>query len=101
MASGSKPPTKKRLLFLRRMTSSGFGGSESVILDLLKAIDYKTNIVFLASSTEVFLNLVPDLNLPVTCLPLTAPFTGGFFRMFISWIRYLKRLGPDKIILAE
>ena len=39
--------------------------------------------------------------MPVTCLPLTAPFTGGFFRMFISWIRYLIRLRPDKIILAE
>lgn len=101
MASGSKPPTKKRLLFLRRMTSYGFGGSESVILDLLKAIDYETNIVFLASSTDVFSNLVTDLKLPVTCLPLAAPFTGGFFRMFISWIRYLMRLGPDKIILAE
>lgn len=83
------------------MTSSGFGGVEVVILELFKAIDYETTIVFLASSVDVFSNLLTDLKLPVTCLPLTAPFTGGFFRMLISWIRYLKRLRPDKIILVE
>ena len=44
MPSHNKP-TKKRLLFLRRTAS--FGGSESVIVDLLKAIDYETNIVLL------------------------------------------------------
>ena len=95
----NKPSNKNRLLFLRRTT--GFGGSEIVILDLLKAIDYEKNIVFLASPVDVFSNLLTDLKLPVTTLPLTASFTGGFFRKFFSWIRYLLRLDPDKIILAE
>jgi glycosyltransferase involved in cell wall biosynthesis len=99
LTSDSKPSIKKRLLFLRRTTS--FGGSEIVILDLLKAIDYETTIVFLASTVDVFSKLITDLKLPVKCLPLTAPFTGGFFRMFISWMSYLIRLRPDKIILAE
>jgi glycosyltransferase involved in cell wall biosynthesis len=101
MPSDSRPSTKKRLLFLRRMASSEFGGSEIVILELFKAIDYETNIVFLASSVDVFSNLLTNLKLPVTCLPLTAPFTGGFFRMLGSWIRYLMSVRPDKIILAE
>jgi glycosyltransferase involved in cell wall biosynthesis len=99
MLSDSKPSGKKRLLFMRRTAS--FGGSEIAILDLLKAIDYETNVVLLASPVDVFSNIVTDLKLPVTCLPLTAPFTGGFLRMFISWIRYLILLRPDKIILAE
>jgi glycosyltransferase involved in cell wall biosynthesis len=99
LPSKSKPSTKKRLLFLRRTTS--FGGSEVVILELLKAIDYETTIVFLASTVDVFSKLLVDLKLPVECLPLEAPFTGGFFRMFISWMSYLMRLRPDKVILAE
>ena len=91
--------TKQRLLFVRRTT--GFGGSEVVILDLLKAIDYEENSVFLASPVDVFSQLLADRKLPVVCLPLTAPFTAGFFRMFVSWMRYLRRHRPNKIILAE
>jgi glycosyltransferase involved in cell wall biosynthesis len=97
--SDPKPSTKKRLLFVRR--TIGFGGSEVVILDLLKAIDYEANIVFLATPVDVFSQLLTDLKLPVICLPLTAPFAGGFFRLFVSWIGYLRRCRPDKIILAE
>lgn len=99
MSSEPKLPAKKRLLFLRK--TAVLGGSETVILDLLKAIDYETNSVFLATPADVFTNLLRELKLPVTCLPLTATFTGGYFRVFISWVRYLKRLRPDKIILAE
>lgn len=105
MLSGSLTPSdsqesgKTRLLFLRRTVS--FGGSEIVILDLLKAIDYETNTVLLSCPADVFSHALKELKLPVTCLPLTAPFTGGFVRMFISWIRYLICLRPDKIILAE
>src|SRR5215831_15700975 len=94
-----KASTKQRLLFVRRTT--GFGGSEVVILDLLKAIDYEENSVFLASPVDVFSQLLADRKLPVVCLPLTALFTGGFFRMFVSWMRYLRRHRPNKIILAE
>jgi glycosyltransferase involved in cell wall biosynthesis len=97
--SDSGQSDKTRLLFLRRTAS--FGGSEIVILDLLKAIDYETNTVLVACPVDVFANPLKELKLPVTCLPLTAPFTGGFVRMFISWIRYLMLLRPDKIILAE
>lgn len=97
--SDSQESGKTRLLFLRRTAS--FGGSEIVILDLLKAIDYETNTVLLSCPADVFSHALKELKLPVTCLPLTAPFTGGFVRMFISWIRYLICLRPDKIILAE
>jgi len=78
-----------------------FGGSETVILDLLKRIDYETNSVLLASHADVFTEAVRDLELPVTCLPLTADFTGGYLHVFVSWLQYLQRLRPDKIILAE
>ncbi len=97
--SDSQESGKTRLLFLRRTAS--FGGSEIVILDLLKAIDYETNTVLLSCPADVFSHALKELKLPVTCLPLTAPFTGGFVRMFISWIWYLICLRPDKIILAE
>jgi glycosyltransferase involved in cell wall biosynthesis len=90
---------KKRILFLRRLTS--FGGSEIVILNLLKAVDYETTLVWLASSRDGFSQHCAALRLPVICVPLTAPFNGGFVRMFVSWLRYLRRLRPDKIILAE
>ena len=94
-----KPESKKRLLFLHRPTA--FGGSEIVILNLLKAIDYKTTTVFLASPVDVFSKILGDLQLPVTIVPLTAPFNGKFAGSFISWLRYLRLLRPDKIILAE
>jgi glycosyltransferase involved in cell wall biosynthesis len=94
-----KRSTKKRLLFLRRTAS--FGGSELVILNLLKAIDYQTTIVSLASTVDVFSKPLTDLKLPVTSLPLTPPFAGKFSSLLISWIQYLTRLRPDKIILAE
>ena len=68
---------------------------------LLKAIDYETNSVFLATPVDVFSKIVSDLSLPVTCLPLTAAFSGGFVRVLISWMLFLRRLRPDKIILAE
>ncbi len=99
MGSGVKPARKKRLLFLNRPTA--FGGSEIVILNLLKAIDYKTTTVFLASPVDVFSKIIGDLRLPVTILTLTAPFNGKFFSTFISWLRYLMSLHPDQIVLAE
>ncbi len=97
--SSDGPSNKKRLLFISRTT--GFGGSEVVILDLLKAIDYEKHIVFLASPADVFSNILSDLKLPVRCLPLTLPRDGEFVHMFFSWIRYFTRLRPDKIIVAE
>lgn len=90
---------KKRLLILRRLTS--FGGSEVVILDLLKAINYETTAVLLASSRDELLTRCADLKLPVTCVALTAPFGGGYICMCASWLRYLRGLRPDTIILAE
>ena len=90
---------KTRVLFLRRTTA--FGGSEMVILNLLKAIDYERTIVSIASPVDVFSKLLKDLKLPVRCLPLTAPFAGNFCRAFFAWISYFVPLRPDKIILAE
>lgn len=90
---------KTRVLFLRRLTS--IGGSEAVILELLKAIDYETTRVLLASSKDGFSAQCADLGLPASCLPLTARFSGGCVRMLMSWLRYLISLQPDKIILAE
>ncbi len=71
------------------------------MLNLLKAIDYETTAVFFASPVDVFSKILSDLQLPITILPLTAPFNGRFFGTFISWLRYLMPLRPDKIILAE
>src|SRR5579863_8617542 len=95
ISADSQRSNKKRLLFISR--TIGFGGSEIVILDLLKAIDYEKHVVFLASAADVFSRILADLKLPVSCLPLTLPREGGFVRMFFSWIRYFTRLRPDKI----
>jgi glycosyltransferase involved in cell wall biosynthesis len=86
-------------LFLLR--PSALGGSEIVILNLLKAIDYETTTVFLSSPVDVFSQILNDLQLPVKILNLTAPFSGRIFDTFVSWLRYLRPLRPDKIILAE
>src|SRR6185437_6777224 len=63
--------------------------------------DYKTTTVFLACRDDIFSKILSDLQLPVTLLPLTAPFNGKFFGTLVSWLRYLMPLRPDKIILAE
>src|SRR6266478_3390244 len=90
MPSDKVGSAKKRLLFLHRTTA--FGGSEIVILNLLKAIDYETTSVLLASPIDLFSDILRDLKLPVTVLPITASFNGKFFGMFISWLRYLMPL---------
>jgi glycosyltransferase involved in cell wall biosynthesis len=95
----TKRSKKTRLLFVRRTTA--FGGSEIVILDLLKEIDYQNNEVFLASPVNVFSSVLAELKLPVTFVPVTVPFTGGFLKVFFSWVSYLRRQGSNKIILAE
>jgi glycosyltransferase involved in cell wall biosynthesis len=92
-------PAKTRILFLRKTTE--FGGSEAVLLELLKAIDYTTSSVYFASSVDVLSSYCTKLHLPVTCVPLTAAFDGSFLGVFISWLRYFARIAPDKIILAE
>jgi glycosyltransferase involved in cell wall biosynthesis len=92
-------PPPSRLLFLRKTDS--FGGSEVVILNLLSRIDYDKAAVTVASSIDVFSNALTSLKLPVKVALLTAPFNGGFARMFTAWVRYLVRLRPDKIVLAE
>lgn len=90
---------KQRLLFLRR--TSSFGGADVLILDLLKGIDYRANGVCLASSADYFSRFIRDSQLPVECVPITASFDGGFCRVLASWARYLRRLRPDKIVIAE
>jgi glycosyltransferase involved in cell wall biosynthesis len=92
--------TKQRLLFVRKTTTET-GGADIVILDLLKGIDYETNVVSIATQVDVFSHVLVDYRLPVKSVPLTAPFVGTFPGMFMSWIRYFVRLCPDKIVLAE
>lgn len=94
-----KSLSKSRVLFLRKTDS--FGGSEFVIVNLLTAIDYQKVAVTVASPVDVFSEAVTKLKLPVKTTMLTAPFTGGFARMFTAWVRYLMGLRPDKIVLAE
>lgn len=90
---------KKRILFIRKTTA--FGGSEIVILGLLRGIDYTRNTVFLASSVDVFSKIISSLNLPAKWIPITAPFTGSFLHIFLLWFHYFKALRPSKIIVAE
>jgi glycosyltransferase involved in cell wall biosynthesis len=97
--SDEKSSRADRVLFVRRTTA--FGGSEAVIVELLKAVDYEKNAVFLASPVDVFSGTLSNLKLPVTCTPATPPFSGGSLRVLFSWLRYFARLAPNKIILAE
>ena len=99
MPVGEKQSRKKRILFIRRTTA--FGGSEIVILELLKGIDYERNTVLLASPVDVFSNIIAGLKLPVRWLPISTPFTGSFLGIFVAWLRYFKSIRPEKIIVAE
>ncbi len=90
---------RQRILFLRR--TYGYGGSEAVILGLLQGIDYSKNSVCLATTADVFSLPLSRLGLPVEVVPITARTGRGGFRVFASWLWFLGRLRPRKVILAE
>jgi glycosyltransferase involved in cell wall biosynthesis len=90
--------TGKRILFVRR--TGGYGGAEVVVLDLLRAIDYETHSVELAT-TPSFSSVLSPWSLPFRVVPLTVRFTGNHLGVFASWLSFFFRARPDKIILAE
>src|SRR3990172_4574932 len=94
-----KPGTKQRLLFLRR--APWFWGAEIRLLDWLRGIDYAKYTVLLAYKTDVFSSRVKSLGLPVVCTPLTVPVEGRFWKVFFSWLSYLRQIRADKIIMGD
>jgi glycosyltransferase involved in cell wall biosynthesis len=90
---------KRRLLFLRR--TSAYGGARVVLLYTLQGIEYEANSVQLATLTDVFSSAFSTLKLPVEVVPISARFGGNPVRGFISWLWFLCRLRPYKIIFAE
>jgi glycosyltransferase involved in cell wall biosynthesis len=92
---------KQRILFLRWRPAS-FAGAARHLVDWLRGIDYSKNSVFLGSTKgEIFRPHVEALRLPVQCVPLPLSVDGSFFKVFLSWVRFLRRLRPDKIIMGD
>lgn len=90
---------KRRILVVR--PTYVYGGAEVVVLDLLRGIDYQKNFVRLATHTDVFSAHLSTLNLPVEIVPIGARLSGGSLRVFASWVLFLIRLRPQKVILAQ
>ena len=90
---------KRRILFLRR--PSGFGGTEIQLVDWLRCIDYTRNEVWLGTSEDLFSTPLKALGLPVRRIALPVPVAGSFLRIFFSWLGFLRRLRPDKIIMGD
>ena len=71
------------------------------LLDWLRGIDYAKYTVLLAYTTDVFSSRVKSLGLPVVCTPLTVPVEGRFWKVFFSWLSYLRQIRADKIIMGD
>lgn len=103
---------KKRIVYI--LQSMSFGGAEQMTLDILNGIDFEKNTVSLVSVQDILSPRISRLGLPVECLlspayrgPLTGITSwadsrnGGCWNAFAAWVRFLKRLRPDKIILGN
>jgi glycosyltransferase involved in cell wall biosynthesis len=90
---------KKRVFFICQ--TDCYGGSEVVVLDLLKKVDYQKNVVYLASMADVFSDRISRLGLPVSCIPSPALPKGNALALFASWLSFLERLRPSKIVLVN
>lgn len=88
----------ERVLFVTR--SPAYGGVEVVIVSLLKGIDYGRNTVVLASGEDVFSVELSRHCLPVEVVPLSARFSGPPGFVLFSWLRFLARLRPHKVVFG-
>lgn len=89
----------QRVLFVTK--NPAYGGVEAVTISLLGEIDYGRNSVVLATVYDVFSGPISRLGLPVTVVPLSARLAGWPTTVFFSWVRFLRRLRPGKVILTE
>jgi glycosyltransferase involved in cell wall biosynthesis len=108
---------KKKLLFVRR--TYGFGGMEVRLLDWLGQIDYSQNEVLVVSPTDVFSERIAKRGIPAKYVALSPKellgvfgrydprsgtnelLSGGFWRFFKTWLRFLCRIRPDAVIMME
>jgi hypothetical protein len=90
---------KKRVVFICQ--TECYGGSEVIVLDLLRQINYEKNEVYVVSIADVFSNLTSQLGLPVRWVRSAALPKGTPLALFVSWFRFLVKLRPDEIILAN
>lgn len=103
---------KKRVVYILQSTS--FGGAEQMTLDVLKSVDYEKCGVCLVSVEDILSPRLSRLGLPVECIPSpprrgplnglgswAGRYKGGRREVFAAWVRFLKRLRPDKIVLGN
>lgn len=106
-----------RLLFVRR--TYGFGGTEVILLEWLKRIDYSRYDVFVSSPADVFSERIHKAGLPARFIHLNEPETtriygryqplqgindlvnGSFWHFFPIWLRFLRRVRPDAVVFVD
>ncbi len=107
----------KRILFVRRAYS--FGGAERRLLDWLSQIDYSRNEVYVVSPVDVFSERIKSAGIPAKVVALSQvqadsifgsgnPLRGkddlakgGFWEFFRPWLRLLRRLRPDQVVMMQ
>lgn len=93
---------KRKYLFLLR--STGIGGAEQVQMDYLLHIDYARFSATLGVTKDdgVFSSRLKEHNVPVDVILLPEPrLKEGFFRQFIRYYRFFRRINPDCIVLNQ
>ncbi len=78
-----------------------FGGAEIHVLDWLRGIDYSKHSVWLTDTAGLFSSRLKQLGLPVTCTHVDLPVNKSFWKVFFSWLSYLRRMRPDQIIMID
>lgn len=92
-------PGRPHILVLHQ--APWFGGAEKRVLDWLRGIDYRKCTVSLTYTEDIFSARVKNLGLPVACTRLKLKATGPFWKVFLSWLSYLREMRPDQIILVD
>lgn len=88
-----------KVLFI--IKTEEFGGTEILLLDWLKYIDYEKNSVFLATNTDFFSEKLRKLGLPVRCITVSLPFEGHFWDIYRKWLVFFKEISPEKIVMVK
>ncbi len=92
-------PGRPHILLLHQ--APWFGGAEKRVLDWLRGIDYRKCTVSLTYTEDIFSARIKNLGLPVACTRLKRKAAGRFWKVFFSWLSYLREMRPDQIILVD
>jgi len=88
-----------KVLFIRR--PGAFGGIEVLLLDWIRQVDCSRVDVSLASTLECFGERIGQEGLPVEYKVVSLPILGGTFGIFAAWLKEIRQISPDKVVILE